>query len=92
MRTARRVSWRSAAFCSAWEKVCPPRDSSGAFGEICRFRVAETGLSGVSGSKAAEDQRLFRRRQKAGVAQECVVQRHTEHEEFRHDVREVDNA
>jgi hypothetical protein len=49
------------------------RDWVGVFGHTRRFRAAETALSRVSGGKAAESQRLFRRRRETGVAQDCVV-------------------
>jgi hypothetical protein len=38
------------------------------------FQKTETALSRVSGGKAAEGQRLFRRRQETGIAQDCVVE------------------
>jgi hypothetical protein len=50
------------------------RDWGGIFGVTGRFRAAETALSRASGGKAAESQRLFRRRQETGVAQDCVVE------------------
>jgi hypothetical protein len=48
-------------------------DRGGIFSDMSRFRAAETALSRVSAGKAAESQRLFRRRQETGIAQECVV-------------------
>jgi hypothetical protein len=49
------------------------RDWAGFFGDTCRFRAVETAPSRVSGGKAAESQRLFRRRQETGIVQDCVV-------------------
>jgi hypothetical protein len=50
------------------------RDRGGIFGDTGRSRATETALSRVSGGKAAESQRLFRRRQETGFAQDCVVE------------------
>src|SRR5258707_618136 len=49
------------------------RDRAEIFGEDCLFRTTETGISRVSLTKATESQRLFRRRQETGFAQDCVV-------------------
>jgi hypothetical protein len=49
------------------------RDRGGIFGDTRRFRATETALFRVSGGKATESQRLFRRRQETGIAQDCVV-------------------
>jgi hypothetical protein len=59
---------------SAGKKIREARDWGRVFGDIRRFRAAETARSRVSGGKAAESQRLFRRRQESGVAQDCVVE------------------
>jgi hypothetical protein len=56
------------------EKVAEARDSAGIFSDIGRFRSTETVLSSVSDAKAAESQRLFRRRRETGVVQDCVVE------------------
>ena len=58
---------------SAGKRFGEARDRDGIFGDTGRFRVTETALSRVSGGKAAESQRLFRRRQETGIAQDCVV-------------------
>jgi hypothetical protein len=47
---------------SAGKKFGEARDWGGIFGDAARFRAAETALSRVSVGKAAESQRLFRRR------------------------------
>jgi hypothetical protein len=46
----------------------------GVFSDISRFRATETALSRVTGGKATESQRLFQRREKIGIAQDCVVE------------------
>jgi Integrase core domain len=38
------------------------------------YRARETALPRISGGKAAGSQRLFRRRQETGIAQDCVVE------------------
>jgi hypothetical protein len=48
-------------------------DRGGIFGGTDRFRATETAPFRVSLGKAAEGQRLFRRRQESGIAQSCVV-------------------
>src|ERR1700760_2680735 len=63
-----------AAANSTGKGLVEARDRGGNSGDMSRFRAAETSLSRVSGRKAAESQRLFRRRQETGVAQECVVE------------------
>jgi hypothetical protein len=50
------------------------RDRGGIFGGTDPFRATETALSRVCGGEATESQRLFRRRQETGVAQDCVVE------------------
>jgi hypothetical protein len=50
-----------------------PETGGDIFGGTCRFRATETARSPVSSGKAAETQRLFRRRQEIGFAQDCVV-------------------
>jgi hypothetical protein len=59
---------------SAGKEFGEARDGVATFGGDRRFRAAETALSGVSGGKAAESQRLFRRRQETGIAWDCVVE------------------
>jgi hypothetical protein len=59
---------------SAGKEFGEARDWGANFGDNGRFRAAETALSRVSAGKAAESQRLFRRRQETEVAQECVVE------------------
>jgi hypothetical protein len=58
---------------SAGKKFGEARDWAAFFGDASRFLATETVLSRVSGSKAAERQRLFRRRQEAGIAEDRVV-------------------
>jgi hypothetical protein len=58
---------------SAGKRFGDARDWAGFFGDTTGFRAAETAVSRVPSGKAAESQRLFRRRQEIGVAQECVV-------------------
>jgi transcriptional regulator with XRE-family HTH domain len=50
-----------------------PESGRAFFADTDQFRAAETALSCVSGGKAAESQRLSRRRQETGIAQDCVV-------------------
>jgi hypothetical protein len=69
-----RTSLCSARGNSAGKEFGEARDGVATFGGDRRFRAAETALSGVSGGKAAESQRLFRRRQETGIAQDCVVE------------------
>jgi hypothetical protein len=57
----------------AGKRFAEARDWGGILGDSGRFQVTETARSRVSAGKAAESQRPFRRRQKTGVAQECVV-------------------
>jgi hypothetical protein len=56
----------------ARKKFGEARDWAGIFGRGA-FRARETALPRISGGKATESQRLFRRRQEAGVAHGCVV-------------------
>jgi hypothetical protein len=58
----------------AGKRFAEARDWGGILGDSGRFQVTETARSRVSAGKAAESQRPFRRRQKTGVAQECVVE------------------
>jgi hypothetical protein len=57
----------------AGKRFAEARDWGGILGDSGRFQVTEPALSRVSAGKAAESQRLFRRRQETGIAQECVV-------------------
>jgi hypothetical protein len=63
----------SARQISAGKMFSEARDRAEIFGEDCLFRTTETGISRVSLTKATESQRLFRRRQETGFAQDCVV-------------------
>jgi hypothetical protein len=63
----------SATGNSAGKKFGEARDWAGIFGDTTGFRATETTLSGVPGGKAAESQRLSRRRQETGIPQNCVV-------------------
>jgi hypothetical protein len=58
---------------SAGKEFGEARDWAGVFGDTRRFRGTETAPSRVAGGKAAESQRLFRRRHEAGIAQDWVV-------------------
>jgi hypothetical protein len=58
---------------SAGKEFGEARDWGANFGDNGRFRATETAPSRVSDGKAAESQRLFRRRQENGIAQDCVV-------------------
>jgi hypothetical protein len=63
----------SASGNSAGKRFGEARDWGGIFADAGRFRSAETAPFRVSGGKATESQRLFRRRLEAGMAQDCVV-------------------
>jgi hypothetical protein len=71
----RRRSSRSllAGRNSAGKEFGEARDWAGVFGDTRRFRVTETAPSRIPGGKAAESQRLFRRRRETAMAQDCVV-------------------
>jgi hypothetical protein len=53
---------------SAGKEFDEARDWAGVFGDTHRSRGTETAPSRVPGGKAAESQRLFRRRQETGIA------------------------
>jgi hypothetical protein len=77
-RTQTRLRLRSnrslfATRNSAGKEFGEARDRDGIFGGAGRFRATETDAIRVSGGKAAESQRQFRRRQETGIAQDCVV-------------------
>jgi hypothetical protein len=50
-----------------------PETAAALLASLGRLLAAETTPTRVSGSKAAESQRLFRLRQEIGIAQDCVV-------------------
>jgi hypothetical protein len=56
---------------SAGKRFGEARDRGGIFGVT--GPIAETTLSRVTGGKATESQRLFRRRQESGIAPDWVV-------------------
>jgi hypothetical protein len=58
---------------SAAKEFGEARDWAGVFGDTRRFRVTETAPSRIPRGKAAESQRLFRRRRETAMAQDCVV-------------------
>jgi hypothetical protein len=58
---------------SAGKEFGEARDWAGVFGDTRRFRVTETAPSRIPRGKAAESQRLFRRRRETAMAQDCVV-------------------
>jgi hypothetical protein len=64
---------RFASRNRAGKRFAEARDRAGIFDDTGQLRAAETALSRVSAGKAAENQRLFRRRQETGIAHECVV-------------------
>jgi hypothetical protein len=69
-----RTGLSTATGNSAGKRFSEARDRDGIFRGTGRFRATETDAIRVSAGKAAESQRLFRRRQETEVAQECVVE------------------
>jgi hypothetical protein len=69
-----RTSLCSRAGIPRGKSLARPETGGGILGDTSRFRATETGLSGGSGGKAAESQRLFRPRRETGIARDCVVE------------------